>query len=324
MLKLSSVKKLWDRGGHNAFTDLCYFKQLYWLTFREASEHISNDGIIVVLKSKDAEQWQLAAEITMEGNDLRDPKIIVTPDNQLLMTVGAVTKHAKKMEMQSYIYFSNDGQDWGRPKAVGRENEWLWRTRFIGDDGYGVSYSPTNENCSLFKLSDCTEYHLWVDDFFSEQTHGLGYPNEHDLFSLPDQKMGCLLRRDADSYSAQLGVSDYPYQSWEWYDLGLQLGGPVVVSWDKGKLLMAARLHNPERTSLCYLHVEGLLAGTSEGERSELNNPSVEELLVLPSGGDNSYPGLVIKDEMVWCSYYSSHEGKATIYIAKLKIKSAS
>ena len=43
--------------------------------------------------------------------------------------------------------------------------------------------------------------------------------------------------------------------------------------------------------------------------------------LELPSGGDTSYPGLVWYDGILWVSYYSSHEGKTSIYLAKLTVK---
>jgi len=46
------------------------------------------------------------------------------------------------------------------------------------------------------------------------------------------------------------------------------------------------------------------------------------KLLKLPSGGDTSYPGLVWYEDMLYASYYSSHEGKTSIYLAKVKIES--
>lgn len=46
------------------------------------------------------------------------------------------------------------------------------------------------------------------------------------------------------------------------------------------------------------------------------------DLLTLPSDGDNSYPGFVIDEQAkrVYVSYYSSHEGKAAIYLATLRL----
>jgi len=41
--------------------------------------------------------------------------------------------------------------------------------------------------------------------------------------------------------------------------------------------------------------------------------------LELPSGGDTSYAGMVWHDDLLWIAYYSSHEGKTSIYLAKVE-----
>jgi hypothetical protein len=46
----------------------------------------------------------------------------------------------------------------------------------------------------------------------------------------------------------------------------------------------------------------------------------LDEALKLPSGGDTSYPGLVMHEGRLWVSYYSSHEGKTSIYLAKVRL----
>jgi hypothetical protein len=45
------------------------------------------------------------------------------------------------------------------------------------------------------------------------------------------------------------------------------------------------------------------------------------KLARLPAGGDTSYPGLVWRNNMLYVSYYSSHEDKTSIYLAKVRIK---
>ncbi len=49
----------------------------------------------------------------------------------------------------------------------------------------------------------------------------------------------------------------------------------------------------------------------------EENSVLLEEL-TLPSGGENGYPDMVIHDGQLWVSYYSRHDGKASIYIARV------
>ena len=49
---------------------------------------------------------------------------------------------------------------------------------------------------------------------------------------------------------------------------------------------------------------------------------SFEHVLELPSGGDTSYPGMVMHQGLLWMSYYSSHEAhKTSIYLAKIRFE---
>jgi hypothetical protein len=45
-----------------------------------------------------------------------------------------------------------------------------------------------------------------------------------------------------------------------------------------------------------------------------------DPIVELPSGGDTSYPGFAWHDDMLWVSYYASHEGKTNIYLAKIRL----
>jgi len=54
----------------------------------------------------------------------------------------------------------------------------------------------------------------------------------------------------------------------------------------------------------------------------DVNGGRIGEALKLPSGGDTSYPGLLWRDGVLWLSYYSSHEGKTSIYLAGVKVTS--
>ena len=117
----------------------------------------------------------------------------------------------------------------------------------------------------------------------------------------------CLLRRDGKPNTGLLGVSHPPYTKWEWKDTGTRVGGPHMLRLPNGRFVAAVRLYDGrQRTSICWIDPQ---AG------------KLTEFLKLPSGGDTSYAGLVLHDGLLWVSYYSSHEGKTAIYLAKVKIK---
>ena len=49
---------------------------------------------------------------------------------------------------------------------------------------------------------------------------------------------------------------------------------------------------------------------------------SLSKLVHLPSSGDNSYPGMVWHDGILWVSYYSSHrQAQTRIHLAKVWLR---
>ena len=122
-----------------------------------------------------------------------------------------------------------------------------------------------------------------------------------------------MMRRDRSgsaASSAMLGVSRPDYKKWQWRDLGAEFngfGGPNFIKIPGGHWIAAGRMHQGgAHTALTYIDVA---------------NGTMTKLAKLPSGGDTSYPGLVWHDGMLYVSYYSSHEGKTSIYLAKVKVK---
>jgi len=68
--KIISVERIWDRAGHNAFTDLVYFNSMFYCVFRESAthkpdqnlDHIIN-GNIRMITSKDGQNWTSVAHL---------------------------------------------------------------------------------------------------------------------------------------------------------------------------------------------------------------------------------------------------------------------
>ncbi|MEC8782878.1 MAG: hypothetical protein VXY07_08610, partial [Planctomycetota bacterium] len=92
---------------------------------------------------------------------------------------------------------------------------------------------------------------------------------------------------------------------WEWHDLNRRLGGPTFIQSAGGHWIAAGRLYDGRaRTEILSL---------------DLAKREMKPVLRLPSGGDTSYPGMVWHDNLLWVSYYSSHEGRTSIYLAKIE-----
>ncbi len=299
--ELIEVRKIWDRAPHNAFTDLIRFRGRWFCAFREASRHVSPDGALRVLVSRDGRRWESAALISLPGRDLRDPKLAETPQGRLMLTTYAVARETPGMPAESRVWFSRDGRRWESGEPIGEPNFWLWRITWRDGEAYSVGYN--REAIRLYRSTDGRNFQVLVPTLYQA-----GFPNEATLRFLPDRSALCLLRRDGNGeQSALLGTARPPYREWSWKDLGVRIGGPNLIRLPDGRWIAAVRLHDGgTRTSLCLLDPA---AGR------------LEEFLRLPSGRDTSYAGLVFRRGLLWVSYYSSHEGRASIYLAKVRIQ---
>jgi hypothetical protein len=300
--ELLNVRRIGDRAPHNAFTDLLRAGDRWYCVFREGKAHVSPDGAICVLTSTDGERWDSAALVKHPAADLRDPKLSLHPDGRLMLLTGAALHEPKGHTHESFVWFSKDGADWGEPTKVAADNDWLWRVAWHRGTAYGVGYACAKPpNARLYRSADGRTFTPLLD-----RLGVAGEANESALAFLPDDTALCLLRRDGRPASGLLGTARPPYTEWSWKELGWKIGGPSLVRLPGGELIAGVRLYEPKvRTVLCRLDAA---AGT------------LTELLTLPSGGDTSYPGLAWHDGVVWVSYYSSHEGKTAVYLARVKV----
>lgn len=301
-MRLLDVRKIWDQAPHNAFTDLVRFQDRWFCVFREGKAHVSDDGALRVITSVDGEKWESAALIASTNSDLRDAKISVVPDGRLMLC-GAGALHDKSTRThQSLAWFSKDGRTWGDKVEIGDPDFWLWRITWHKAKAYGIGYGCRDDrSVRLYSSNDGRRFDVVVERLFD-----VGFPNEASLVFDGDAAC-CLLRRDGNPNTGLFGVSQAPYTKWQWKDLGTRIGGPCLLRLADGRLVAALRLYDGgARTSLCWIDPQsGKLA----------------ETLKLPSGGDTSYAGFVLHEGLLWVSYYSSHEGKTAIYLAKVQIE---
>ena len=303
---LVDQRLIWNEAPHNAFTNLIRYKDEWFCVFREGQGHVSPDGALRVIVSKDGEEWESAARITSDTADLRDAQICVTPEGKLMLS-GAAALHDKSIaHHRTMAYFSDDGRTWTDGVQIGEDDLWLWRVSWHGDSAYGIGYTTGDKwphrFTRLYKSDDGINFDIHVDKLRDEE-----YSNESCIVFTEDDTAYCLLRRDQKApleTNGLLGTSKPPYKDWSWQDLGAKIGGPCMIQLPNGRFVAAVRLYdNKTRTGLCWVDPD-------EG--------TLTEFLSLPSGGDTSYPGMVWHDDILWVSYYSSHEGKTSIYLAKV------
>lgn len=299
--RVVSVRRIWDASPHNAFTDLVRWHDRWWCVFRTGQAHVSPDGALQVLVSSDGEQWSPAARITSDRSDLRDAKVCVTPDDRLMLTGAGALHPPSSVKHESLAWFSSNGVDWSAPVVIGEPNLWLWRTTWHRGTAWSIGYDTLAEGfIRLYRSEDGVRFRVVVPALLDQQR-----PNEHAFSFASDDTATCVVRRDGEPGRAMLGRSRPPYTRWEWRELDRRLGGPALLRLPDGRLVAAGRGHDrgPVHTGLCWLDVE---------------KATLDEFAKLPSGGDCSYPGLAWHAGQLWVSYYSSHEQRTSVYLARV------
>jgi hypothetical protein len=302
---LVKAAKIWDAGAHNAFTDLIRWHDRWHCAFRESAAHIGGNGTIRVLTSTDGDTWTSAALIAETGIDLRDPKFSVTPDDRLMIVAGgSVYEGTTYRGRQPRVLFSPDGSTWSTPQRILAEGDWLWRVTWHEGTAYGVTYrtkpgEPSEWTATLVSSRDGRTFQE-VTTFAVP-----GRPNETTLRVMPDGEMVALVRREAGNRFAWMGRSRAPFTTWTWRETTHSVGGPNFIRLPDGALWASGRDSSASpKTVVARMTTDG----------------GYEPVLTLPSGGDTSYAGMVWHDGLLWLSYYASHEGKTSIYLARVTV----
>ena len=319
-----SVQRIWNQGPHNAFTDLIRFQDQWFCTFREADWHVGGDGRLRVLVSKEGETWESAALLAEVGIDLRDPKLSITSDNRLMIVAGGSVYGGTKVLMgrQPRVAFSPDGRKWSATQRVLGEGDWMWRVTWHEGVCYGVSYHPVTP-AAKGEAPAKADTGPWTLTLVSG-TNGVdfkpitrfevdGRANETTLRFLKSGELMALVRREEGNQMGWIGASRSPYRDWKWNETKIRLGGPNFIQLADESLWAGTRFHGGTLA-------DGSVVKGPVTVLAKMTADTLTPVLRFPSGGDTSYPGFVSHEGLLWMSYYSSHEGKSSIYLAKIRL----
>jgi len=310
------VQKIWDQAPHSAFTDLIRFNNSFYCTFREGTGHVSGPGGTGrVIKSADGKTWQSLTSFSMDGMDLRDPKLSVTPDNRIMVLIDVETyKDGKVDTRKPFVSYSDKrGETFSAPVASGIDpkiavkSDWVWRVTWNKGIGYAINYQPGA--IYLVKTND-GKYFENVTKIDLD-----GSPNECTIRFDKNDRMYVLIRREEGDKKGILATSEAPYVSWQFNKLDQRLGGPNFIFLNDTTFCIGSRYY-PEDMK----EERNLSKHKSAIFMTDLKGKILKTIPIEQSGGDTSYPGMLIYKKQIWYSYYSSHEGKTSIYLAKIPL----
>ncbi len=283
-LKLLDIKRVSKSAAHCAFTDLIEnpfdkSRKTLMCCYRQATNHVSADGVIIVL-TIDKASFQIRQRVIIrESNaDLRDPKFSHDGSRLMLTSYAKTYLDNGKMVTKMMTYFTTTGLSWSGANRHGKSGWWLWNHTWHNSEAYGFAYNRPSNVISLYKGDPTRTMQLHKAEAFSLDKHNKG------------------------------GTSKPPYTKWNWHDLGIYIGGPAAVALGESLYIVAGR----------HIDWDSRQFSTKIWLFNSVTK-TLTELNTLPSSGDTSYPGLVIENDTLYMSYYSCHvDNQARVYMACL------
>jgi hypothetical protein len=315
-IKVKSVRKIYDDGDHNAFTDLAAFRGRLYLTFRTCPDgHMvyTTSRIVVMCSSDEGASWEQVHTFSVPTRDVRDPHFLVFNDSLFVYTGTWFVEEPLDINHHlGYCVQSNDGAVWSDPTMLeGTWGHYIWRAAAPSGAPFGGKAYLCGRRRRGFKMTDDTgdgtaeteSAMMESDDGIVWQPVGFFQVDYGDETAFVfDERGGVMaLSRGGGDRNAQVCRSVPPYREWNRVDLGRNIGGPMLARWGDRFLIGGRKTidgHGP-------LTAIGWLEGLGSDE-----TPHIVEGPELPSGGDTSYPGFhALSDTEGLLSYYSSHEG---------------
>jgi hypothetical protein len=317
-VRVESVRRIYDDGHHDAFTDLCRFRDRFWLACRSCPDGhmVFASSKIVVLSSEDGTDWEERYAFRVPDRDTRDPHFLVFRDKLFVYTgTWLVPREGAARDLNDhlgYAAWTPDGLRWEGPRLLeGTYGHYIWRAAARGDRAYLCGRRRRN---FAARLPDETASE-GIEGAMLESEDGLVwrfrtlFTEEHGdetAFLFEDDGEVLAVARGAAGRPARVCRSRPPYRDWTRTALDRNIGGPLLARWGPRYLVAGRKTVSPAPACTAVYWLEG---------------DALREAAILPSAGDNSYPGLLpLSEDRALLSYYSSHEGNASIYLADLRL----
>jgi hypothetical protein len=297
------VRKIYGDGRHNAFTALVRYRGDLWLAFRAAAAHNSTDGEIVILRSADDGQtWKEARRVNILPDD-RDPQLLIAGQRLILYDMAM-----DGPELTTYATYTDDGEKWSQPQKIYEPRFILWKPVAHGGKFFAAAHKKDEAGGGKGR-----EVHLVTSDdglaWKKISTIRSGnWESETTLLFGPGDQLIAFLRQKYGSPPAQILEADPPYEKWTSRAPNVNhLSGHSVHKF-RGTTYFFSRTmdyQTKQAGQMIYTYEDGKLVPYCR----------------LPAGGDCAYAEALEKGDEMVVSYYSSHEGTANVYLARVPLK---
>jgi len=326
---VESIRRIWCGGEHNAFPDLEFFKDRWFVAVREGTAHgIAGFGRVRIISSKDGTTWESVAVFDGFG-DYRRGELSVTPDGRLMLVskfnhydkakpetrrAFQARDHAGKKHTvvsrryENRVAFSTDGKRFGELQPVDGTHPRAWF--YSGVQWYKkTGYAIDRQGRKLYRTRDGRKFEALSD---------VPVGNESRIAFRKGGTMVVFFR------NGSLATSKPPYETWTVNATNNKgphsYGGPGIIVLPSGDVWTASR-HRIDPKQFDWPAGENKFPDGTVLFR--LDGKKLQPKLLIRGGGDRGYNGLVFRDSFLWMAYNApSREAKRScIYLAKIRVK---
>ncbi|HSV96037.1 MAG TPA: exo-alpha-sialidase [Spirochaetota bacterium] len=291
-------------GMHNSNTDMIFWRGRFHLVHANSPYHFATEKCrLMIWRSADARTWEKLSEVNIPGEDIRDPKLAVIGGRLFLYVLKSTRFIAEPY--RTALRTSADGKTWTPLRDIEPEGWLFWRPKTRDGRTWHVpAYWHEHGKSILLKSTDGVR---WSP---VSVIHEGDWNDETDIEFLPDGRMIATARLEGsdrwlgdENASTLIAVASAPYTGWKsTKSFVTRLDGPALFSYN-GKTYAVGR-HNPDPTGF-FTYFGSILARKRTALYLLLEDRLVY-LSDLPSAGDTSYAGVVLRGGRAYISYYTS------------------
>jgi len=295
-----SVRALVADGKHNAFTSFVHWRGTFWLAYRSGTAHNSAGADVVLMRSPDGEDWKEAFRVDVWPDD-RGGDFLATP-KRLFFYFNSM----KGSALESYVIHTDDGETWTKPERA-LEAQWIfWKPL----EHNGRFYANAHLKAEGKDAGKQRESRLITSaDGLKWETVATvrkgNWESETTFYFGPKEKLTAFLRTKYNPAGTILEAMP-PYARWTSRPANFHLSGHSIHTFRGVTYLLSRTMQGKQTGTMIYT----------------LDDGELRPYCALPSGGDCSYAEAVEFGDDMLVSYYSSHEGTANIYLARVPQKS--
>jgi hypothetical protein len=302
------VRESWDvvaNGAHNSNTDMIDFDGWFYLCHQTSPYHLgSSRSRLLLWRSRDARAWEKVAEFkNQRGLEYRDPKFAVIRGRLFLYVLPNLTLMAEPVTTE--FTSSADGVTWEPPVEVNQPGWLYWRPKTRdGATWYVTAYWGEHGRSILLKSPDGVDWAPVSMVYEGERN------DETDFEFLEDGRIVATARLEGNgnqwgdsTASTLIAVASPPYARWSYAKSRVtRLDGPCLFPY-KGRVYAIGRY---QATRAPRIAEQGGMYARKRTSLFLIEPGRMLYLCDLPSAGDTSYAGVVIRGEDLFASYYTS------------------